>query len=642
MITKGGMPDSGARRPGDDYEQTLDPAERRLSGAYYTPDFLVRFLVRQALGRLAGSKRDPAEILALRVLDPAMGTGRFLAAAAEFLLDAYRRACRRSGVPPCPAAPRTIVACCLYGVDTDAEAVSLARRSLTEAAGLPADLSPSARLHLVAGDALGDGFDWRARFPEVLAAQAAGFSAVIGNPPFLRERDYRRRFAEVRRSELGRRYATSKMNYWYFFAHRSLELLADGGVHSFVAPAYWPWSGSATRLIHHIRQKHFVSLFVDFGRNRVFDAVADRLSVYLLEESKGVTHPETRCVRFESGLPATALRLGLERLPAATPGITRVITRPWMEAASGGLLQLGVDLPSGPRAAAEPETTVGDIGLRVTQGIAQNPDRVTARALRAAAAHYGVSPQELLRRHQVSVGDGVFVLDEPERLDLALTAEELALLEPYYTAGQLSHRSGLPPANKWLLYSAPETSEQIRASATLIGHLARYRFLMELRRETRAGIRPWWQMHWPRRREWFRGPRLIVPQLQARPNFIYADTPGFVNLSVNVIVCPDSLTAKLLWIFLNAPRTEAYLLASAKRRGANIDIGVACLRRLPIPARFPWAEILSGAALKPAAARIVVEAFDRVRHLEQAGAARDAAGRVLADADARLRARGNH
>ena len=67
---------------------------RKQSGSYYTNRAFVEFLVREALEPLAIGK-SPQEILALRVLDPAMGSAHFLVGAvrrlAEHLLSAYRR-----------------------------------------------------------------------------------------------------------------------------------------------------------------------------------------------------------------------------------------------------------------------------------------------------------------------------------------------------------------------------------------------------------------------------------------------------------------------------------------------------------------------------------------------------------------------
>ena len=63
---------------------------RKASGSYYTPQSLVRFLVRETLESQVAERttRDdpqPGEILKLKVLDPAMGSGHFLVEACRFL-----------------------------------------------------------------------------------------------------------------------------------------------------------------------------------------------------------------------------------------------------------------------------------------------------------------------------------------------------------------------------------------------------------------------------------------------------------------------------------------------------------------------------------------------------------------------------
>lgn len=67
---------------------------RKQSGSYYTNRAFVEFLVREALDPQAEGKK-PEEILALSVVDPAMGSAHFLVGAArrlaEHLLAAYRR-----------------------------------------------------------------------------------------------------------------------------------------------------------------------------------------------------------------------------------------------------------------------------------------------------------------------------------------------------------------------------------------------------------------------------------------------------------------------------------------------------------------------------------------------------------------------
>ncbi len=72
---------------------------RKSSGSYYTPHAFVRFLVQETVGALAAERSPasdprPAEILRLRILDPAMGSGHFLVETCRFLGDALYEACR--------------------------------------------------------------------------------------------------------------------------------------------------------------------------------------------------------------------------------------------------------------------------------------------------------------------------------------------------------------------------------------------------------------------------------------------------------------------------------------------------------------------------------------------------------------------
>ena len=118
---------SGAHRARN--ENRRGPSTRRRS--------LAEFVVRRTLGPLvAGASADA--ILALRVVDPAMGSGAFLVAACRYLAAAYERALVEEGrcaEPDLDADARAdmrrlIAEHCLAGVDVNPVAVQLARLSL--------------------------------------------------------------------------------------------------------------------------------------------------------------------------------------------------------------------------------------------------------------------------------------------------------------------------------------------------------------------------------------------------------------------------------------------------------------------------------------------------------------------------------
>ena len=121
--------------------------ERRATGSYYTPRSITEFLVRRTLHPLV-MDRPARDILALRVVDPAMGSGAFLVAACHYLADQCEHALVRDGEWDAPGVTagdranlrRQVAEQCLYGVDLNPTAVQLARLSLwltTLAAGKP-------------------------------------------------------------------------------------------------------------------------------------------------------------------------------------------------------------------------------------------------------------------------------------------------------------------------------------------------------------------------------------------------------------------------------------------------------------------------------------------------------------------------
>ena len=124
----------------------LQPSEeRRRSGSHYTPRALTEPIVRITLEAILARLRDvdgrplrPAQILDLKVCDPAMGSGAFLVEACRQLGDALVEAWHAYGeapaIPPDEDevifARRLIAQRCLYGVDRNPVAVDLAKMSL--------------------------------------------------------------------------------------------------------------------------------------------------------------------------------------------------------------------------------------------------------------------------------------------------------------------------------------------------------------------------------------------------------------------------------------------------------------------------------------------------------------------------------
>ena len=133
-------PESAPIGAGAPYLQPTE--ERRRSGSHYTPRSLTEPIVRHALEpafERIGANASPEAVLALKVLDPACGSGAFLVEACRQLGARLEQAwdmhkAEKPAIPPdedeAIHACRLVAQRCLYGVDRNRMAVDLARLSL--------------------------------------------------------------------------------------------------------------------------------------------------------------------------------------------------------------------------------------------------------------------------------------------------------------------------------------------------------------------------------------------------------------------------------------------------------------------------------------------------------------------------------
>jgi hypothetical protein len=121
-----------AYEPGEFVFRRASPEQER-SGSYYTPECLSQCLVRYGI-KAAGLKSS-REVLAMRVMEPAMGSGAILAEAATQLAERYlalRQEELGERIPDgmyleeLDRARAKITSECLYGIDTNPMAVRVA------------------------------------------------------------------------------------------------------------------------------------------------------------------------------------------------------------------------------------------------------------------------------------------------------------------------------------------------------------------------------------------------------------------------------------------------------------------------------------------------------------------------------------
>ena len=67
----------------------LKPEVRKAGGVYYTPQYIVDYIVSNTIGNLTKNK-TPKEVAEIKIVDPACGSGSFLLGAYQYLLNWHK------------------------------------------------------------------------------------------------------------------------------------------------------------------------------------------------------------------------------------------------------------------------------------------------------------------------------------------------------------------------------------------------------------------------------------------------------------------------------------------------------------------------------------------------------------------------
>ena len=226
-----------------------DANKRKEHGIYYTPSFIVDYIVKNALTPVLDKCKTMEDLKKIKVLDPACGSGSFLVKALEILSRKYREF-DRSGKY---YSKMSILINNIYGVDLDQQAVELTKLNLLLTVLSSKAKLPSLDNNIKNGNSLISGtddelkkyfgknfrdkipFNWKEEFPEVF--KQGGFDVIVGNPPYIQlsmekglESGFKNFLIDEYRLSMGR------LNTFGFFIIRGLRLLRKNGYLGYIVP----------------------------------------------------------------------------------------------------------------------------------------------------------------------------------------------------------------------------------------------------------------------------------------------------------------------------------------------------------------------------------------------------------------------
>ncbi len=302
-------------------------SKRKQDGIFYTPDFITKYMVEKSVGgwlamqeehllqemnilELPDLEEDSSSIKihlqfyeqylkvleSVKILDPACGSGAFLAEVFNFLVHQHLAIHKNIRLLTdkerdfssleMVRLKKKVILDNLFGVDLNAESVEITKLSLWLKTLHRKESLAHLSQNIKCGNSLIDdpefagekAFDWKTEFPEIM--QNGGFDIVIGNPPYVPTEHillhHKTFFEQKYQSAFGR------MNLYPIFYEQGINLLNQDGFLTFITPYTLLRNQYYAEARKYILQNTQIQYLVDFENYKIFeDAVVDSIILVL-------------------------------------------------------------------------------------------------------------------------------------------------------------------------------------------------------------------------------------------------------------------------------------------------------------------------------------------------------------------------
>ncbi|QXF12863.1 Eco57I restriction-modification methylase domain-containing protein [Sphingopyxis terrae] len=544
-------------------EIEMKPEVKKAGGVYYTPSYIVRYLVDATVGAdLAASQitdisgKGKSAGAPYRVVDPACGSGSFLIEVYQTLLDWYlaqyvaaeKTYSKGKGATIYKsdggwrlriAERKRILLDHIYGVDIDPQAVEVTKLSLllkvlegenSDEIARQMDLFtdrvlPDLGNNIQCGNSLiGEEynslypadmldpearytintFDWEKKFPKVF--QSGGFDAVVGNPPYF-SIDKTWGAGDHKANALKTLYPkihADKTDIYYYFLAKGVDI-TQGSLGFIVSRAFLE-AVKAEKVRSYLSANSGVVEVFDFQNFAVFDGVGITTAMVLL--SKRERPRKTRVVKVPGAIePVDRTEKFLaksEKLVRFTVPRTSLSSKPWRLSNSDiSAMYARIDK------AGHPLSRICKLG----QGMQTGLNSVFGKKDRAAVNKMGALPEQVRHRARNTDIQRFHIVERDELL--------------LYLEGEPEFNS-LPTGVKKYLRS--QQSE------------------LEKRAAFKRGNCEWWRYTWPLQRELYDRPRIICPYLAKENRFAIDADFKFLGLTDTTVIFPTDHKEDLRYI----------------------------------------------------------------------------------------------
>lgn len=400
---------------------------------------------------------------------------------------------------------------------------------------------------------------WQLDFIRIFR-EKGGFDIVIGNPPYVGEEGNKNIFKEIGKTRFGKNYYIGKMDLWYFFTSKSIELLTSKGILSFIAPNNWMTTAGGKKMREHLAKECKIIKFITFNNVKVFESANQQTMIFFIQKEK------QNFDYFIDYKEVGNITLNLKELNQFLNG--KKIGKSYLSKYNP---KTNID----GRTIQFLDVSIGNIidKIQEVDCFYLEKDEI----LNGIHPHHAEVTKKMLSiLPNAKIGDGIFILSSSEIESLNLDDKEMTLLHPYYDSRNIGRYYFNPITDKQIIYTT-----SVFKDVKLMDDYPKIKNHLDYYKDVITSDNKPYGLHRARKQDFFESPTIISLRKCTYPQFSYVEKPAYVTAEWYLIKT-NRISMKYLTCLLNSTLIKFWLLKMGKMQGNIYQIDKKPLLDIPI------------------------------------------------------------
>lgn len=419
---------------------------------------------------------------------------------------------------------------------------------------------------------------WQLDFVKVFR-EKGGFDIVIGNPPYIGESGHKNIFRNVAETEFGKRTYQGKMDFFYFFFHKGIDLLNNKGDLLFITTNYYSTATGAKKLRKDFQKRVYIRQLINFNEVKVFESALGQhnmITIITRNKDKDIMCKSTICsesITADSNKINNILHLKDEKIEVFYIKQDNIYdSKEFYIRQQGVISEKENSIGSILEKMASQKLHLKDIA-EVNQGVLSGCDSVSTSNIK-----FLPEDSEKIKK------DGIYIFDLKNDRDCEVIKSFSAgkeLLRDFYKNSDISRYCCSLKANKKILYYSKELDEH--KYPDILNHLKKFKGVLENRLKQYNEKYHWTALHRARKEHIFTGEKIVVPYRTKVNAFAYNNVEWFCRSDAYIITTKSKETDIFYLLgILNSKLNFIWLYNRGKRKGETLELFKTPLSEIPI------------------------------------------------------------